>query len=68
MERQLQKLTEMANDIKYLENILDKKRSRRNKLALELVEEGTYSLRKIAQHAGFENPYLIQLRKKNNHG
>lgn len=66
MERQLQNLTEMSTEIKTLERKLEKKREKRNRLALELVKDGKYSLRKVAEHAGVGNPYLVELRKKIN--
>lgn len=66
METKLQSLTEMSTEIKTLEKKLSRKREKRNRLALELVKDGRHSLRKVAEHAGIRNSYLVELRKKLN--
>lgn len=66
MDRDLQRLTEMAADVQKLESRLKKRRDERNRLALQVVESGRHSLRKVAELAGITNPYLVQLKRESN--
>lgn len=66
MEKELERLSDIAWEIERLERQLKKKREARNRLALSIVSRGRYSLRKVAGHAGIKNPYLVELRKKQN--
>lgn len=66
LDKDLKELSTVAAQIYKLENELQRKRDKRNRLALRILETGKYSYRKIASHAGFKNTYLAQLRKKQN--
>lgn len=65
VKTKLEELSKVAREVEKLSRQLKKKREKRNKLALELIDQGV-SFRKVADHAGFKNPYLVQLRRKAN--
>lgn len=57
------RLRSLASDYRIAASTLTQLRMRRDALALELVESGE-TWRKVAEAAGFENPYLAQLKRK----
>jgi hypothetical protein len=48
---------------KALEKTMRAVREQRDRIALELLDEG-YTYRQVAYAAGFKNPYLTQLKRR----
>lgn len=64
----LAELNDLKEDVRILERQLHNRRKERDNLALEIIDTGMISLRKVAKYAGVSNVRLVQLRKERNNG